>query len=159
MPRPLIPNLEVAIGDSQPRTPNSESQASALLRLKLLGAKPAAKVSGKEELPGKANYFIGNDPRKWRSNVPTYARVRYEDVYRGVDLVYYGNPSADGQLEFDFTVAPGGDPGAIRLRFGGPNHLHLAPNGDLVVTVANETLTFHKPLIYQMVDGDRQLAA
>ena len=70
-------------------------------------------MTGAEELPGKANYFLGNDPSKWRTNVPTYAKVRYESVYPGVDLVYYGTQG--GELEYDFIVAPGADPNAIAL--------------------------------------------
>jgi hypothetical protein len=89
-----------------PRTTNS------VLRMKLLGADSTAKVVGLDELPGKSNYFIGNDPKKWRTNMPTYARVKYEGVYPGVDLVYYGN---QGRLEYDFVVAPGADPGSIQL--------------------------------------------
>jgi len=71
---------------------------------------------GADELPGKSNYFIGNDPQKWRTNVPTYAKVKYQGVYPGVDLVYYGNQG--GQLEYDFVVAPGADPSAIALDLG-----------------------------------------
>ena len=78
--------------------------------MKLVGANPHATVSGVDELPGKSNFFIGNDPKKWRSNVPTYAKVKYEGVYSGIDLVYYGNQQ---QLEFDFVVAPGADPRRI----------------------------------------------
>jgi len=85
----------------------------SFLDLKLLGTNPAAKVTAVNELPGKSNYLIGNDPNKWRTNVPTYGRVRYESVYPGVDLVYYGKQG--GQLEYDFVVAPGADPGAITL--------------------------------------------
>jgi hypothetical protein len=85
----------------------------SLLGLKLLGANFDGKAAGIDELPGKTNYFIGNDPKKWRSNVPTYARVRYENVYPGVDVEYYGNQG--GQLECDFVVAPGADPGTIAL--------------------------------------------
>ena len=62
-----------------------------MLRMQLVGANPQAKVSGLDELPGKSNYFVGNDPKKWRTNVPNYAKVKYEGVYPGVDLVYYGN--------------------------------------------------------------------
>ena len=83
----------------------------AVVQMKLLGANPAAAVNGMGELPGKSNYFIGNDPKKWRTDVPNYARVKYQDIYPGVDLVYYGN---QGQLEYDFLVAPGSDPKAIR---------------------------------------------
>jgi hypothetical protein len=80
--------------------------------MKLVDANAQAKVSGLEELPGKSNYFIGNDPKKWRTNVPNYAKVNYANVYPGVDLVYYGN---QGKLEYDFVVQPGADPGSIQL--------------------------------------------
>ena len=93
--------------------PSPQPPVPSILRLKLLRANPAAKVTGLDELPGKSNYFIGNDPKKWRTHVPTYGRVRYENVYPGVDLVYYGNKG--GQLEYDFVVAPGADLGPIAL--------------------------------------------
>ena len=141
------------------RNSKLEACASGVLRMRLLGANPAAKVTGQRELPGKANYLTGNDPKKWRTSVPTYAKVHYASVYRGIDLVYYGNPSADGQLEFDFTVAPGANPSPVRLRFGGLSHLRLAANGDLVMTTANGALAFHKPLVYQMKDGHRHPVA
>ena len=86
------------------------------LRLRLLGAKTDAEVTGHDELSGKVNYFIGNDPKKWRTNVPTYAKVRYHNVYPGVDLEYYGNQG--GQLEYDLIVAPGADPNAITMQVG-----------------------------------------
>ena len=94
----------------------SEPQAESVLRLKLVGANPAIPVTGLDELPGKSNYFIGNDPKKWRTNVPNYAKVKYQEVYPGVDLIYYGNQR---QLEYDWAVAPGADPSAIRLAIDG----------------------------------------
>jgi hypothetical protein len=160
IPRPLIRNLELPIRSSEPRTPSPESRASSVLRLKLLGAKPAAKVTGAEELPGKANYFIGNDPKKWRTNVPTYGKVKYKDVYPGVDLLYYGNQS--GQLEYDFVLAPGADPSSIVFAVdvaGGvgskqkavdSDQCKIASNGDLVVRVGgDDEVRFQKPLVYQ----------
>src|SRR5438477_2363159 len=83
------------------------------LRMKLLGANRAAKVTALEELPGKSNYLVGNDPQKWRTNLPTYAKVKYQGVYPGIDVVYYGS---HGQLEYDFVVAPGADPKMIALK-------------------------------------------
>ena len=77
-----------------------------------MGANPNPKIVGMDELPGKSNYFIGNDPKKWRTNVPNYAKVKYANVYPGVDLVYYGN---QGKLEYDFVVSPGADPNSIQL--------------------------------------------
>jgi hypothetical protein len=131
------------------------------VRLRLVGANPKAEVMGSDELPGKANYFIGDDPKKWRTNVPTFAKVRYHDVYPGVDLVYYGNQG--GQLEYDFVVAPGADPTAIALDVGaglapargrpqGPP-LQIDRDGDLVIGTQGGEIRFHKPLIYQPSAG------
>ena len=88
------------------------------VHLRLAGAERNAEVSGQDELPGKVNYFIGNDPKKWQANIPTFAKVKYRNVYPGIDLVYYGNGSAGGQLEYDFIVAPGADANAIALEVG-----------------------------------------
>jgi hypothetical protein len=122
-----------------------------LVHLRLVGGKPDAEVTGRDELPGKANYFIGNDPKKWRTHVPTFAKVRYLDVYPGVDLEYYGNPSAHGKLEYDFIVAPGADPSAIALRVGAVREppLRIDADGDLVIPANRGEIRLHKPLIYQ----------
>ncbi len=69
----------------------SEPGAGTVLRMRLVGANPAPQITGREVLPGKVNYLLGKDPSKWRTGVPTYAKVKYEAVYPGVDLVYYGN--------------------------------------------------------------------
>ena len=129
-------------------------QAPSVLRMKLVGANANAKVAGLEELPGKANYFIGNDPKKWRTNVATYAKVKYKDVYPGVDLVYYGN---EGKLEYDFVVAPGADPRAIAfgIETGKSSTDNLKSkmrrdaDGDLVVEADSGEVRFHKPVVYQ----------
>ena len=117
-----------------------------------LGANPDARVTGREELPGKANYFIGNDPAGWRTNVPTYARVHYEDLYPGIDLVYYGNQR---QLEYDFVVRPAADPRRIALGFRGAQRLEVDPQGDLVLHTAAGAIRQRKPIIYQEVAGRR----
>jgi hypothetical protein len=91
----------------------SAEATDAIVRMTLVGANTSAVVTGGEELPSKSNYFLGNDPAKWQSNVPNYAQVKYRSIYPGVDLVYYGNQS--GHLEYDFVVAPGADPGVIAL--------------------------------------------
>ena len=128
---------------------NGQRTTDAVLRMQLLGANPMAKVTGAEELPGKSNYFIGNDRSKWRANVPTYAKVRYESVYPGVDLVYYG--TRGGELEYDFVVAPGADPKAIALGIEAQQHAPLQVNlkGDLVVKFESGSVEFHKPVVYQ----------
>ena len=124
-----------------------------------MGANPHPHVAGLEELPGKVNYLLGNDATKWHTNIPTYAKVQYQGVYPGVDLVYY---SQQEQLEYDFVVAPEVDPQVIRLAFAdlGGAELNPAPtiatNGDLILQTAGGELHLHKPLVYQEADGVRQ---
>jgi beta-propeller repeat-containing protein len=130
----------------------SESVAGSVVRMRLVGANSTAQAVGAAELPGKANYFIGNDPKKWRSNVPTYAQVKYSDVYPGIDLVYYGN---QGELEYDFVVAPGKDPNVIGLRFQASGELHIDTNGDLVLPT--QGVRFIKPQLYQEYKGVRRV--
>src|SRR5438105_1887042 len=119
----LGPN-EAVLDLRQPRARAGHAQPapSVQLRMQLLAANPASQPVAREELPGKSNYFIGNDPAKWRTGIPTYAKVEYRDVYPGVDLVYYGNGR---QLEHDFVVRPGADPHAISLGFPGARTLAL----------------------------------
>ncbi len=126
---------------------------STVLRMKLAGANPAPRVEGLDPLPGKCNYFIGNDRRKWRTNVPHYGKVRYEKIYPGVDLVYYSNRQ---QLEYDFIVAPGADPKVIALAFQGADRLEIDIQGDLVLHTAGGQIRLHKPFIYQEVNGVRR---
>src|SRR5437867_89347 len=107
-----------------------ERRAGTVLRMKLLGANPTPRVTGVEELRGRSNYFIGNDPAKWRTNIPTYAKVEYRDVYPGVNLVYYGKQQ---QLEHDFVVSPVADPKIITLAFEGVDGVAIDGLGDLVL--------------------------
>jgi hypothetical protein len=136
-------------------SPVGKSAVCDVVHMQLAGANSTVEPIGEERLPGKVNYFVGSDPTKWHAGIPTYAKVRYTSIYPGIDLIFHGNPSADGQLEFDFAVAPHAAPRAIRLRFRGANHLHLAANGDLIVTTSGGSLTFRKPSVYQTVDGQR----
>ena len=126
---------------------------STVLRMQLVGANPAAVGSGHAMLPGTVNYFQGADPARWQTRIPTYARVHYQGVYPGVDLVYYGNQR---QLEYDFHLAPGADPTGIRLAFLGAETVTLDPQGELVLAVPGGTVRLHKPHIYQEGQGGRQ---
>ncbi|MBZ5546324.1 MAG: SBBP repeat-containing protein, partial [Acidobacteriia bacterium] len=126
---------------------------SPVLRLKLLGANPAVAVRGEDALPGKSNYFLGQDPRRWLTHLPTYARVRYPNVYPGVDLVYYGH---QGQLEWDFVVAPGADPGRIALGLEGVERRWVDAEGDLVLGVGGSEVRWRRPRVYQQAEGVRQ---
>ncbi len=129
------------------RGPAPASPASATtLRMKLLRPNPAAKIVGMDELPGKTNYFIGNDPRKWRTNIPTYGKVKFQRVYPGVDLVYYGDQR---QLEYDFVVAAGANPQQIALDIQGARELQINAAGDLVARTDVGEVLLRKPVAYQ----------
>ncbi len=136
-----------------PAQPDTKVQMkTAALRMSLVGAARKPVVSGLDELPGKANYFIGKDPAKWRTNVPTYAKVYYQNVYPGIDLLYYGNQR---QLEHDFVVAPGADPKKIVLGFRGMDKLEIDTQGDLVLHTAQGDIRQKRPVVYQEIDGVR----
>jgi hypothetical protein len=149
--------------------------ASDTVRMKLVGANPHPKMAGEETLPGKVNYLVGNNPEKWRTNLPTFGKVRYTAVYPGIDLVYYGNQQ---QMEYDFVVAPGADPKQIRMEVQGlfpspqPSaggvpppaggegerqdvRVSIADNGDLVVPTDGGEVRMKKPIVYQEIAGKR----
>src|SRR6185436_12724999 len=98
------------------------SLGGSALHMHLQDAATTPRVTGVDQLPGKVNYLVGNKPSDWRTNIPTYERVRYEQIYPGVDLVYYGNQR---QLEYDFVIAPGASFKQIRLAFDGADKLKL----------------------------------
>ena len=131
---------------------NGRRNTGSVLRLRLEGSNPKAVVAGANELPGRVNYLYGNAPRRWHTNLPTYAKVKYQGVYPGVDLVYYGN---QGQLEFDFLLSQGASAKPIRLRFGGATLLRLGGDGNLMVTTLDVEITFHRPVVYQEIGGSR----
>ena len=138
-----------------PRAGMTQKPAAARvdsIQMKLAGANPNANLSASDLLPGKSNYFIGNDPKKWRSGLPQFARVHYENVYPGVNLVFYGN---QGHLEYDFQVAPGSDPAQAELEFQGAKQLELK-NGALVIKSEGGSVQLDAPVVYQEIAGKRE---
>ncbi|MBV8673418.1 MAG: SBBP repeat-containing protein, partial [Acidobacteriaceae bacterium] len=128
------------------------SSKTPFVRMRLLDSNAFSALSPEEPLSGKANYFIGNDPAKWRTNVALFGKVRVSSIYKNVDLVYYGKQQ---QLEYDFVIQPGGDPGAIRFSVDGASHTRIAPNGDLNLGVGGSRAILHQPVAYQIIDGRR----
>ena len=122
------------------------------LQMKLLGANRNVVLTAADRLPGKSNYLIGNDRSRWRTGVPQFARVRYQNVYPGIDLVFYGN---QGQLEYDFQVAPGASPEQAELEFNGASGLELK-QGALVIRTGNGSVKLEAPRVYQEIAGNRQ---
>ncbi|MBI3804729.1 MAG: SBBP repeat-containing protein [Nitrospirae bacterium] len=137
-----------------PREKVTNKTETATLKMRLIGAAPHPKITGEERLPGKVNYLIGQDPARWTKGVTTYEKVHYENVYPGIDLVYYGNQR---QLEYDFVVAPGADPKKIGLRFEGSDKLQINSEGDLILKVGSEEVRLHRPLVYQEKSGVREV--
>ena len=131
----------------------AQEMAQSVLRMQLVGANPNARPNGMDALPGKANYFLGNDPKHWQTGIDLYRQAGYRNVYRGIDLRYYGNQR---QLEYDFVVAPKADPGAVRLHFAGAQALSVSPSGDLRVQLPGGEVRWHRPVVYQEVAGRRQ---
>jgi hypothetical protein len=128
----------------------SEKTSASQLYLRLLGASKTATVAGADPRPGISNYFIGNDPARWRTNVPHFGTVKIAAAYPGVDLVFYGNPQ---QLEYDFQVAPGTDPAVIRLAANGARSAALDRDGNLILGTAAGEVQLKHPDAYQEIDG------
>jgi hypothetical protein len=129
-------------------------ERAATIRMSLVGSGPA-RAAAEDQLPGKVNYFLGNDAAKWRRDLPTFAKVRYPGVYPGIDVVYYGN---QGRLEYDFIVNPGADPRAITLAFTGAR-IDIDQDGGLVFAMADGSMAMHRPYIYQEIGGTKRSIA
>jgi hypothetical protein len=130
----------------------SPAVETAQVRMKLMDANANPVMSGLDKQEAKSNYFIGNDKSKWKTGIDNYAKVKYEKVYPGIDLVYYGNQQ---KLEYDFLVRPGTDYKNIRMSFEGADQLTLDDMGNLILKTATGDLVQHAPVIYQEVDGKR----
>ena len=115
----------------------------SVVRMRMVGGSASPNIEPTDQLPGHSNYFIGNDSARWHRNIPQFGRVSYRDVYKGIDLVYYGK---QGHLEYDFQVSPGADPSQITLNFTGPQDASLDQNGDLVLA---DRVRFQAPRVYQ----------
>jgi hypothetical protein len=127
------------------------------VRLKFAGGNTSAAISGRDQLPGKTNYFLGNDPKQWHTNVPNYSAVEYRGIYSGVDAVFRGD---NRRLEFDFNIAPGADPNIIALKVEGARRIRLNQAGDVLLGMdATRDVVMGKPHIYQQTpEGRREIA-
>ncbi len=153
------PEVLATVADDQSVANASGSDGTikgVALHMNLVGTKPATRAAGVNPLSGKVNYFIGNNPSQWRTNIATFGRVEYEDVYPGIDLVYYGK---DQQLEYDFIVSPGVDPDRIALNFAGADGAEIDGDGNLVLHTAAGDFVQQKPYLYQESNGIRQEVA
>jgi len=134
-----------------PNKRNSNYSTNAV-RIRLLDTRAGGTTRASEPLLTRTNYLLGNDPRHWKTNVPNYGRVAYQEVYPGVDLVYYGR---DGELEFDFAVAPGADPRAIHLKLEGAE-VSVSNHGDVVMRSSGIRIMLRKPRLYQLAGSHKR---
>ena len=144
---------EIVLGKSSDRIMAFGQQATRSVRLQLVGGNPAAKMAGRDQMAATANYFIGNDPSEWHAGVPLFSRVRVDEVYPGVQVIYYANQSA--QLEYDFVLQPGARPDQIRFHIEGPNSIRVDVAGNLVLKIGDDEISQHKPVVYQKIGGVR----
>jgi len=140
------PQITKAAGLASPKLQTTAAEATAAIRMRLMGANPQAQITADNELPGHSNYFIGNDPSKWQSGVKQYARICYREVYPGVSLAFHGQQR---QLEFDFIVAPGASAESIRFDVSGAKRISTNPSGNLVLSSPAGDVVLHKPVTYQ----------
>ena len=134
------------------RVPRAPEKFSTL-RMRLDGSNPSAQITGLDRTATQINYFMGNDPNKWHTDVPAYSKVKYAGIYPGVDLMFYGNRR---ELEYDFVVAPGADPKSIALNVEGARKIHLDAHGNLLLDVIGGEVKFKKPDVYQDSNGARR---
>ena len=130
-------------------------QKPAVIRMHLVGSNLAAPMTGEEPLSGRVNYLSGSDPKQWVTNVATCQRVRATGVYKGIDLIYYGTRS---QIEYDFVVKPGSDPGTIKLAMASPAQAKIDQDGALTLSTANGQLRWKAPVVYQTGTTGRRIS-
>jgi uncharacterized protein (TIGR03437 family) len=138
------------------RSKGSAAEPKAVVRMQLAGANASQPLRAEAVLGGHSNYFLGDDPSQWLKRVPHYGRVWAAGIYPGIDLTYYGS---EDRLEYDFIVAPGGDPSVIELTFDGVERLDIDAAGDLVLTTSSGDLRQQRPIVYQQAAGEKRLIA
>lgn len=125
---------------------------TAILRMNFVNSKTASAVRGEDSTGGISNYY-NTDSQNAVTNVPHFQRVRFTDIYKGVDALFYGDA---GTFEYDFIVAPGANPNQIKLDFDGADAISIDKNGDLLIKVNSQTIVQKKPFVYQIVDGAKR---
>lgn len=129
---------------------------SLVLRAEFVGANTNPEITGADRLSYNNNYFLGNDPSKWATDVPNYSSITYKDIYPGIDLCYHGNGTG---MKYDFIIAPGADISKIRIKYEGVNNLSVSNNGELEASTAFGLVYEKIPVIYQEIEGERRVIA
>ncbi len=151
------PTLEMSLQNTEahiyPLNQHTQDHAEKLVVKPLGGQTQADAWRGEEKQPGLSHYYEGNNNKQWITDIPHYGRVKYSNLYKGIDLVYYGNSN---QLEYDFVIAPHADPQQIALGYEGVQAISVTKDGDAHLQVGKQTIIQHRPIAYQLIDGKRQ---
>jgi len=123
---------------------------SLVIKAQFIGANPEAEIVAENRLSHNNNYFLGNNPSRWATDVPNYSAVTYRDIYPGIDLKYHGNGHG---MKYDFIVNPGADISQIRIRYDGVEELSVTANGDLEVQTSFGPIHENIPSVYQETAG------
>ena len=153
----FLTSTGAVLGLLKPGSSGAQSPSTVALGLEFVGASSAAEPVGLDPLTGSTNYMIGNDPSRWRTNVPSFGQVEYRDIYPGITLDYHSTSSR--RLEYDFAVAAGADAGLIRLDVQGADTTTLDASGNLVLHTAAGDVVEQAPVMYQQIDGARRAVA
>ncbi|MEE9554856.1 MAG: hypothetical protein V3W18_11210, partial [candidate division Zixibacteria bacterium] len=145
--RPEIPGMPGEM--NRPRY----KRESMLIKAQFIGAYPTPEVIGAERLPHNNNYFLGNDPDKWHTDVANYSAIIYKDIYPGIDLKYYGNGKS---MKYDFIVHPGADISQIQIRYEGVDNLAITHNGDLEAATLFGSIHENIPSVYQEIGSGKR---
>ena len=146
-------DYEFLISPDKSRILLRKNAAGFAVRMRFAGANARAQISGAQQLAGKINYLIGNDPAQWRSGAPAFGAVRVAEIYPGINLIYHGNQQ---RLEYDFDIAPGANPDAIKLQFDGAEKISVNAQGELVLKLGGDEIRQPRPEIFQTVGGERK---
>jgi beta-propeller repeat-containing protein len=141
--------VALAVAERRSTTPAESTRA---MRLRFLGARHDGAGTGIEPRAFKTNYFLGNGAAERITDVPSYSRIRFDDVYPGIAIVYYGR---EQQLEYDVVVSPGADANLVRFAVDGVDRMRLDAKGDLQLALGSGTISLKRPLVYQDYDGVR----
>jgi hypothetical protein len=146
-------NYQFLISPDETQIVLQKSGAARAVEMQFIGANPQARTSGDGELSGKINYLIGSDSAQWHTGVATFSKIRVEEIYPGVNLIYYGNQQ---QLEYDFTIAPETNPNVIAIHFSGADKISVNARGELILALGKDEIRQPAPLVYQIAGGERK---
>ena len=148
----LRQNAAPSTSADRPNAADANVAAGTVIRMQFAGANADPVVTGVDRQQTLSNYFVGGDSSQWQTGIANFSRVKYQDLYAGIDAVFYGNQR---QMEYDFNIAPGADPGQIQWQIDGADGLGIDDAGNLLIHTAGSDLVEKAPAIYQEVNGQR----